>query len=49
LQKKLLAVCLNGDTSVDWDEVERLAALPDFKVTSELKTIMKEVRSELET
>jgi hypothetical protein len=32
---------------VDWEEVYRLAALPDFKITSELKELREEVEREL--
>jgi hypothetical protein len=45
--KKLLAVCLSGGTPVDWDEIERLAALSDFRVTSELKSLRAEVENEI--
>jgi len=34
--RKLLAACLSGETPVDWDEVTRLAALPEFKVPADL-------------
>lgn len=44
---KLLAACISGATPVDWDEVNRLAALPDFKVTSELQELQEEVEREL--
>ncbi|MBT3194752.1 MAG: hypothetical protein HN341_19565 [Verrucomicrobia bacterium] len=44
---KLLAACISGETPVDWEEVNRLAALPDFKVTSELKELREEVQREL--
>ena len=33
--KKLLAVCLAGQTPVDWDEVDRLAALPSVGVAQQ--------------
>ncbi len=45
--KQLLAVCLKGDTPVDWDEIRRLAGLPAFGVASELETLMQEVSSEI--
>jgi len=45
--RKLLAACLSGVTPVDWDEVSRLAALPDFNVTSELDELRQEVQREL--
>lgn len=46
--RKLLAACLSGATPVDWDEVERLAALPEFSVTSELRELRMEVERELD-
>jgi len=46
---KLLAACISGETPVDWGEVERLAALPEFNVTSELKELREEVLRELAT
>ena len=45
--RKLLAACLSGETPVDWDEVDRLAALPDFNVTDELNQLREEVQREL--
>ena len=45
--KKLLAVCLSGQTETDWGEVERLAALPDFRVTGELAELKGEVTDAL--
>ena len=44
--KKLLAVCLAGETPVDWTEVGRLAALPPFGVTNELHELRAEVERE---
>ena len=44
---KLLAACISGETPVDWEEVNRLAALPDFLVTSELEELREEVQREL--
>ena len=44
---KLLAACISGETPVDWEEVDRLAALPDFKVTSELEELREEVQRKL--
>ncbi|MDA0991634.1 MAG: hypothetical protein O3A51_12900 [Verrucomicrobia bacterium] len=46
--RKLLAACLSGETPVDWDEVERLAALPDFNITAELDELRREVQRELD-
>jgi len=45
--KKMLAVCLTGQTAVDWSEVDRLAALPAYRVISELDELKCEVRREL--
>jgi hypothetical protein len=45
--KKILAVCLSGKTEVDWDEVDRLAALPDFLIQNELRQLRNEVEDEL--
>ncbi len=45
--KKMLAVCLTGQTAVDWVEVDRLAALPAYSVISELKELKSEVQREL--
>jgi hypothetical protein len=45
--RKLLAACLSGVTPLDWEEVNRLAALPDFNVTAELNVLRKEVQREL--
>lgn len=45
--KKVMAVCLAGETPVDWDEVERLAALPTYRVTQELKELKAEVAGEI--
>lgn len=46
--KKMLAVCLKGQTPVDWEEVERLANLPAFGVSEELAQLREEVTNELE-
>lgn len=43
----LMAVCVSGATPVDWDEVERLAALPAFAVADELKNLRQEVQGEV--
>jgi len=47
--KKLLAACLAGQTEVDWNEVRRLAALPDFNIVDELAELKQEVADELAT
>ena len=44
---KLLAVCLSGETPVDWKEIRRLAKLPSFNVERELDTLCEEVKREL--
>lgn len=46
--KKLLVVCMSGETPCDWDEVRRLAKLPSFNVERELDDLRKEVGRELE-
>jgi hypothetical protein len=46
--QKMLAVCLSGKTPVDWDEVERLARLPDFNIADELAALRAEVKREIE-
>ncbi len=45
--KKMLAACLVGQTEVDWNEVERLAALKDFDIVAELVELKQEVADEL--
>ena len=45
--KKMLAVCISGDTPVDWSEIRRLAGLPSFNVSKELDELRKEVAREL--
>jgi hypothetical protein len=49
IAKKMLAVCIADKTPVDWDEVQRLADLPDFNVSKELAELREEVSRELET
>jgi hypothetical protein len=46
--KKLLAVCINGETPVDWAEIRRLARLPSFNVERELDDLRNEVKRELD-
>lgn len=41
--KKLIAVCLSGKTPVDWDEIDRLAALPSFNIQRELNQLREDV------
>ena len=45
--KKMLGVCLSGDTPVDWDEIRRLAGLPSFNVAKELDELKNEVAREI--
>jgi len=44
--KKLLAVCLTGTLSIDWNEVERVAGLSSYGVSKELKALKKEAADE---
>ena len=37
---------LSGATPVDWREVERLAALPSFRIAAELQALKREVAGE---
>jgi len=46
--RKLLAACLSGATPVDWNEVDRLAALSEFNVVTELGELRDEVQRELD-
>lgn len=46
--KKLLAVCLTGETPVDWGEIRRLAKLTSFNVERELDDLRNEVKRELD-
>ena len=34
-----------GDSDFNWDEAERLAALPDFGVLAELRKLLEEVEN----
>ena len=47
--KKLLAVCVSGETAVDWAEVSRLAELPAFRVAREVEELKEEVSDELKS
>jgi hypothetical protein len=47
--KKLVAVALGGALELDWQEVERLAARPEYAILSECKTLVREVADELKT
>lgn len=44
IAKKMMAAGLSKDTAFDWSEAERLAALPAFKVLSEMRDLKKEVQ-----
>ena len=46
--RKMMAVCVSGKTPVDWDEVDRLARLPDYRVADELQELRREVADDLE-
>jgi hypothetical protein len=46
--RKMMAVCLTGQTPVDWSEVERLAGIPAFNISEELAQMREEVANELE-
>jgi hypothetical protein len=45
--KKLMTVCLKGGIGLDWKEVERLAALPSFRILKEFRRFKKEVSDEI--
>ena len=47
--RKMLAVCLSGETPVDWAEVQRLTRLPAFGIAGEFERFMEEVSRELKT
>lgn len=40
--RKMMVAALN-DVNFDWNEAERLAALPDFGVLEEMKKLKREV------
>ena len=44
---KLMTVCLRGETSIDWKETERLAALPTFRILREFRQFKREVSDEI--
>lgn len=46
--RKMLAACLSGQVEVDWQEVKRVASLPEYKVERELDELLKEVNLELD-
>jgi hypothetical protein len=45
--KKFIAVILGGDLAVNWDEVRRLANLPEYRSFLECQKLVKEVADEL--
>jgi hypothetical protein len=45
--KKFIAVILGGDIAVNWDEVRRLANLPEYRNLPECAQLVKEVADEL--
>jgi hypothetical protein len=45
--KKLIAVTLVGDMAVNWDEVRRVANLPEYRNLPECVKLVKEVADEL--
>jgi len=45
--KKLVAVILGGDMAVNWDEVRRVANLPEYRNLPECIKLVKEVADEL--
>jgi hypothetical protein len=44
--RTLIALGLSDRLSIDWDEVDRVARLPDFKIAKEIKNLKKEVSDE---
>jgi hypothetical protein len=46
--KKFIAVILDGGVAVNWDEVRRLANLPEYRNISECVKLVKEVADELQ-
>ena len=45
--KKFIAVILGGDLAVNWDEVRRLANLPEYRNLPECEKLVNEVADEL--
>jgi hypothetical protein len=45
--KKFIAVILGGDIAVNWEEVRRLAKLPEYRNLPECEKLVKEVADEL--
>ena len=47
--KMLAAVALRGQMGMDWQEVRRLAARPEYGILRECEALMREVANELKT
>jgi hypothetical protein len=47
--KKLAAVALGGALEFDWQELRRLASLPEYRILNECQTLIREVADELKT
>ncbi|NLB68268.1 MAG: hypothetical protein GX804_01070 [Lentisphaerae bacterium] len=45
--QKMLVACISGCTPVDWEEIDRLASLPEFNIKDELALLKKETEDEL--
>ena len=45
--RKLAAVALGGGLDMDWNEVKRVAGLPEYRDVSECKALVREVANEL--
>jgi len=45
--RKLAAVALGGAVELDWNEVERLAGLAEYRILPECKSLLREVANEL--
>lgn len=47
--RELMAACVAGAVPVDWSEVRRLAALPEFGISGELERMEQETRGTVQT
>jgi hypothetical protein len=45
--RKLAAVALGGALGLDWNEVERLARLPEYRIFPECQKVIEEIANEL--
>ena len=45
--KMLVAVALRGEVQLDWAEVSRLAALPEYRILTECEALVRDVANEL--